>query len=1230
MPDAGALFQQAFNRGVGGAFKRPMVAPKYQVVPRKYAIPSRSEIRRGVATGTVDLDTDVENAYEEALGEQAVGGGRADPNFLLEQQLDKYAKRRQRGLERDYQQKVKQIEREILETERIPSAVEQQQKAGIIDAIDKPSNPVSWIADKIASGVGKVLSRGQQGLLVGLNEMVQQPGGGKEPGWSDFTPQDIPGGIWSGLKGEKKTSGGEMMEMYFPSAPHPLKIAGGATIDLGADPLNWVGLGLAKKAVAGARAGKLLNEASIAKTTGEAITRALTSSGVDVGRHGPKITAARLNASALERTKNIILDLKGGGIKGRLNVGANIDYASTHALGAGTDLRNIRQGRFERMVETFRQHIDSVDNGGPKIISDAEMDRWKKIDPDFKMFHDNLPTGKVTHKGWKSEIDDAANKVRRTLDKDVETFQQHVMREVGESYQHTPALTVKFGGYAKQVKIPAIGKAMEVVSKTGTKMGLDTAAMRKLSHSGQFPGKLALIQQRGRSIGTQKLEAFKDEISEEAIKFTKTERKEIVQAIEGNRTLMHNPKLQSGIDFVKTHMKRMWDQEVEAGARSVDDAYVDNYTFVWNRKGNKDELFDFKDARKKKIHETGGASVGDYKIQNAKDKGFKPVEDAFDMLIRRQMKSNRDITRALFRSDLVDNYGQVVRGLDKSSIERQQLRRIANNKLADPVAARANKELGDSWYLSKEMNTVLKQFDEFSKFTTDPAVMKWFRKLTNFFKAGATVYNPGYHTRNMISDTIMGLMDGIGLGPYYELLRPSHVSFKRLPGEKFPRFHPKTGARIKIAKGWDMTMDELWNLFRSNASGGGYVSADFGAAQVTRGLSKVNEGVRNVSELREDFGRVAHFLGALRQEYKGSVRGFRNVTAAQDKAIEQAVYRVNHYKFDYGALTKWEQKWIKPAIPFYTFTRKAFPTVIENFMMNPKWAHRYQMMRESRDGDSAKNFSTFALPPWMRDVGYATIRDEKEPWLATFEGLPTNVFSSVIPTDLSAKGVMSNVMSNINPIPQMVAEVAQGEEYFSGKDINNYQEYILNKFGGPGAALKKGYEQSQKGMAPWQIALTSRLGAGLPFHKVSQEQQDYQSKVWEDYNIEGRETAPFNKFNAGEGEDKGLKIYTSKSDVTGMSSYRIRDTKTGKVVYQGNNPFEALEVARSQTGTPGLPVSLEDWNNTTGRANNLSVYWSDRKKGSSYRVRNTKSNKVLGDFKTPEEAYQLATMRAGG
>jgi hypothetical protein len=43
-------------------------------------------------------------------------------------------------------------------------------------------------------------------------------------------------------------------------------------------------------------------------------------------------------------------------------------------------------------------------------------------------------------------------------------------------------------------------------------------------------------------------------------------------------------------------------------------------------------------------------------MERAAHMGLKPVDNAFEALLLRKMKSSRDLTRAYFLKDLTDNY----------------------------------------------------------------------------------------------------------------------------------------------------------------------------------------------------------------------------------------------------------------------------------------------------------------------------------------------------------------------------------------------------------------------------------------------------------------------------------------------------------------------------------------------------------------------------------------------
>ena len=97
--------------------------------------------------------------------------------------------------------------------------------------------------------------------------------------------------------------------------------------------------------------------------------------------------------------------------------------------------------------------------------------------------------------------------------------------------------------------------------------------LRGLSHAGQFPGKIALLMQRGRSLGTERLERIRDEVAAKATEFTKEQRIEITHALDNGMNFPHDPHMQDGLDFIKGHSDRMWDEEIDFGVRNANDKY---------------------------------------------------------------------------------------------------------------------------------------------------------------------------------------------------------------------------------------------------------------------------------------------------------------------------------------------------------------------------------------------------------------------------------------------------------------------------------------------------------------------------------------------------------------------------------------------------------------------------------------------------------------------------------
>jgi hypothetical protein len=416
-------------------------------------------------------------------------------------------------------------------------------------------------------------------------------------------------------------------------------------------------------------------------------------------------------------------------------------------------------------------------------------------------------------------------------------------------------------------------------------------------------------------------------------------------------------------------------------------------------------------------------------------------------------------------------------------------------------------------------------------------------KITGMYKTSVTVPFPGFHIRNMIGDFFMGLLDGVKTKTYEEVIRKAAAS--KVPGAYTPKF--------RITAGWDMDYQQLVADYEEHALGGFYNSAELPSAgvggKVTHVPRAIGTGFREMSGKREDLGRITHYLHALRDETAQRVkRGQKLTDEVKAAATDAAVYRVNHYKFDYNALTATERK-MKLAFPFYTYTRKAVPTLMESLALSPKW-----MGVAGRpfldDGTAAGEFNSLYMPEWMKDAGFSLLTDEAEPFALTADVLPFGAANSL--DFQNAEDLFGSVLAQANPIPTSFVEQAANKTFFSGANPPPLPQYLMDKLSLPVQARKLAENEYDEPL--WEQLLKSRLGAGMPARRVTQEQQDFRYRQLEDEIIQD----PFSEYNRS--QDK-FSVYRS-SRLNGVD-YQVKNRKTGRVVYKSRDLQAVLNWAQA-------------------------------------------------------------------
>jgi len=106
-------------------------------------------------------------------------------------------------------------------------------------------------------------------------------------------------------------------------------------------------------------------------------------------------------------------------------------------------------------------------------------------------------------------------------------------------------------------------------------------------------------------------------------------------------------------------------------------------------------------------------------------------------------------------------------------------------------------------------------------------------------------------------------------------------------------------------------------------------------------------GAKNLNPLSTDFRPLA-FMRRRQQNVENLARGTLAYKTIKDGGtIQDAIDRVMKYHFDYDDLSGFERSVMRRIVPFYTWTRKNFPLMVEQLAQKPtKFTRFYQLKNE--------------------------------------------------------------------------------------------------------------------------------------------------------------------------------------------------------------------------------------------------------------------------------------------
>lgn len=934
--------------------------------------------------------------------------------------------------------------------------------SGAVNAINQ-STP----AQDAAGGIKRVLDVVERPAYA-INEGSRQVAEGINNGNGWSLPRDFVIGAWHGLGGYKKTGFGQVVETSAPNLPLNVKRALGAIGDVGLDPITYTSVGtdiVAKNATnAGLRAGlDATGKDAIKHEVGKIVDDVLSKTGalddLKTVKGGFSVDQKAITDSIISEVKDkldtIAYDTKEGQVIGG---GAR----DAHGTLSQTTAEVVRD-KYISIIEKPKQKFLSALESGKKFTP-AEFSNMRKN----KLFSDwldgaNEAIKEASAQGRPIKAADVAEqadiKYAAKLSPKVNEIHGKVLAQLDDTVMRIPRINF----LNQEIYLPRMGKALNAVKKSA---GNRFENLNKaFNYASWMPGYTSHISQKMRSINMRTFDDFKSAVEEAYRGTTSLDRKEIKYATEHGVTLTgKRGEVQA---FEQQAYRDMFNQEAAQGVRDTSKTpYAPDYVFNRITKGSNNIDFekDWRLPKKASIRDSKGSTVG-FRSEDAVAKGMKVENDSAASLVYRKMRSINKLSKTYLEKDLLTHYGIAssipigeakARNLIEVSLDRQPW-------LKDVLKP------GQKAYLDKDIYKVMDNYRQLTSFKqTKEAndLVKSIEKVTQVFKTANTIYWPGFHIRNAISDIFMGALDGVKSKDYGTI---SKAMFN------------KDKAVLKMGED-TVPFRRILESYQNNASSGFIDSelnirvpkSDLSTTRFMDALhspSQFNAKLRDMSKVREDFGRLVHYYHAMNDEYTHLISKGVKPEAAWKGAEEAAIFRVNKYKFDYTALTPFEQKIRSYGIPFYTYMRKASPVLVENLFMNPRYFSYINKLQKALA--PSEEFSANNLPSWMRDASYSQLSSSDNPE-------PIGFTDALFPTRTLSDAFRNPVIS-ANPVIQAGFELNSGKDTFTGKPVTGLTDVLKNKW--------KGTTQISSAVGNKTTLEKWATFTGIPLYKVTAAKQ---------------------------------------------------------------------------------------------------------------------------------------------
>lgn len=379
-------------------------------------------------------------------------------------------------------------------------------------------------------------------------------------------------------------------------------------------------------------------------------------------------------------------------------------------------------------------------------------------------------------------------------------------------------------------------------------------------------------------------------------------------------------------------------------------------------------------------------------------------------------------------------------------------------------------------YFSKDIANQIRVLDrslkELAKPPSTSAIWRLYDSAIHSYKAGLTIYVPAHHMRNLFGDIWLSSMDGLFNPSYYKrsakVLASRKTNYRDFNPDVF-NIGPLSGGDTMVTlryrgKNVSLSADNIYRLAVSKGVLSDYtVIEDIGIgasdsvlnSSVSTAIKRispfkgaVHSKVTKVSEYREHYARMAHFLYSLEQNKNISGKTLQD---AIESAAQTASARVRKWHPDGSDYSSFERDKLRRVILFYSWIRKAIPLVIESaatrpgrFMLYPKAMYN---MAESNGIDLHGYADPFPVdqlfPTWMHEQAIGPQMGRSGAYFGMKPGIPgpdvlEQYFSSPLTT-------VRSVASGVTPALKLPWEIATQHSTRTGAPLGDIPSWIIDQ-----------------------------------------------------------------------------------------------------------------------------------------------------------------------------------------